>query len=95
MSSGAVNALAGFGRFEATLQFAILGCIALSCCFSGMSSLKDPDPKKKSLSVFFFAGGCCLLLLGYLFFTFVQSSRTGAAVVGGLGALNIAGRVID
>ena len=94
MASGAVNALAGFGRFEATLQFAVLGCIALSCCLSGMMSLKDPDPKKKKQSVLFFAGGCCLLLMGYLVYSFAQSSRTGAAVIGGVGAFNIAERII-
>ena len=95
MSSGAVNALARFGRFEAGLQFAFLACIAMSCCFSGIKSLDSPDPKQKSQSLLFIGGGACLLLIGYLIFSFAQQSRTGAAVMGGLGAFNIAESIIN
>ena len=87
--SGVVNGLAAFGRFEATVYFAFLACIGMSCLASGVASLKSSDPKQKRESLQFFAGGLCLILVGYLFYSFAQSSRTGAAVMGGVGGAQI------
>jgi hypothetical protein len=94
MASGVVNGLASFGRFEATLQLGILTVIALCCCASGIMTLKSPDPKSKTNALALFAGGLCVFLLGIAVYMFAQSSQTGAAVMGGVGAFNIAESVI-
>jgi hypothetical protein len=87
--SGVVNGLAAFGRFEATVYLVFLSLIGLSCFASGFASLKNPDPKQKAQSFQYFIGGLCLILTGYLFYSFAQTSRTGAAVMGGVGAYDI------
>jgi hypothetical protein len=87
--SGVVNGLAAFGRFEATVYLVFLACIGLSCFASGFASLKSSDPKQKGESFQYFIGGLCLILTGYLFYSFAQSSRTGAAVMGGVGGAQI------
>jgi hypothetical protein len=92
--SGVVNGLAAFGRFEATVYLAFLSCIGLSCFASGFAGLKSKDPKQKAQSFQFFIGGLCLILIGYLFYSFAQTSRTGAAVMGGVGAYDIGSNLL-
>jgi hypothetical protein len=91
---GAVNTLAAFGRFQATVGLVFAVCIAMSCCGSGVVGLKNPDPKEKSKSFLFFIGAILVLLLGYLIYSFAQTSRTGAAVMGGVGAVDIMGNIL-
>ena len=91
---GAVNALAAFGRFQATVGLVFACCIAMSCCGSGVVGLKNPDPKEKSKSFLFFIVGILVVLFGYLIYSFAQTSRTGAAVMGGVGGVDIMGNIL-
>lgn len=91
---GAVNALAAFGRFQATVGLILACCIAASCCGSVVVGLKNPDPKEKSKSFLFFIGALISVALGYLVYSFAQTSRTGAAVMGGVGAVDIMGNIL-
>lgn len=92
--AGAVNALAAFGRFQATVGLVIACCLAMSCCAVGAVQFKNPDPKEKSKSFPFFIGAVLVALLGYLIYSFAQTSRTGAAVMGGVGAVDIMGNIL-
>jgi len=91
---GAVNALAAFGRFQATVGLVIACCLAMSCCTIGVFEFKNPDPKGKAKAFPFFIGAILVLLLGYLIYSFAQTSRTGAAVMGGVGGVDIMGNIL-
>ena len=91
---GAVNTLAAFGRFQATVGLIFAVCIAMSCCASGVLQFRSPDPKEKSRSFLFFIGGLLSIACGYLIYSFAQTSRTGAAVMGGVGAVDIMGNIL-
>jgi hypothetical protein len=94
MASGAVNALASFGRFEAGVQFVVFTLVGLSCCASGMSGLSSRDPQRRRQSIINFMCAIVIVLVGYLIYSFAQSSRTGAAVMGGVGAYDIGSNLL-
>lgn len=92
--AGAVNALAAFGRFQATVGLVIACCVAMSCCAVGVATAKNPDPAQKPKAIPWFAGAVLVALLGYLIYSFAQTSRTGAAVMGGVGAVDLMGNIL-
>jgi hypothetical protein len=92
--AGAVNALATFGRFQATVGLVLACCIAMSCCAVGAGQFNNPDPSQKAKSFPWFIGAILTLVLGYLIYSFAQTSRTGAAVMGGVGAVDIMGNIL-
>jgi hypothetical protein len=92
--AGAVNALAAIGRFQATVGLIIACCLAMSCCAIGASEFKNPDPNEKKKAFPFFIGALVSILFGYVGYSLAQSSRTGAAVIGGFGTAEVMGNIL-